>query len=237
MSRVGKLYSDINGETICVEFSNDKETFSINLTNIEEVKSWPLNDTIENHFHINQWINFINRSSGSFTLRYRKLNIKDDKLIVINDPEEVDYYGFEMAIFDLENIRITTYYYANILQSINNIFPILSSNYQIKLQKGNIIAYINGIKEILVSNINHAGDTYYEFPNDWQNNRNMSEIVSALRENKISLRFRNSGKDLFTIFKRNDKYYFKELETVKYIFEDSISLQKMLDDLILFKWN
>lgn len=226
-----------------IRFDNGENELMLRLTNNEEARTWPLNtassenrDGCTDVYHVDRWNNFINQSSGSFRFKFRRLFIKDQKLIVVNDISEVDYYGYDIAFFDLDDIREKTKKIFFLLCTFDNIVGIKPSEYKMELKGGNIVVYFNNKKETIVSNVKHFGTTHYGYPNNLINNKDMNEIIQQLREGNITLRFRTGGVDLYTFQKKNGKYYFIDHAIVRYVFEDSESLQSTLDSLTTMKW-
>lgn len=243
MSYNQELLEYIKFDTFFVKFDNGENELMLRLTNNEEAKQWPLNtasseirDRCTDVYHVDRWNDFINQSSGSFRFKFRRLFIKDQKLIVINDISEVQYYGYEIAFFDLDDIREKTKKILSLLCSFDNIRCITANEYIMTLRGGNIVVYFNNKQETIIPNVKHFGTTHYGYPNEWTNSKDMSEIVEQLREGKTPLRFRTGGVDLYTIEMKNEKYYFIDRGIIRYVFEDSESLQTTFDSLTTMKW-
>lgn len=226
-----------------VTFANSNKTkFSFTLSIDDEIKNLPLNETIENHYdrtnyiHCDRWLSFLNGEIKTLDLRYSSLTNTGSEIIVTNDDSEVDYYGYDVASFDLEEVKSFT---SNVIQGIrnaNNVKSIPASDYTMCMVGTNLVAHINGKKKTLIPNMNHFGDTYYgmyckDSYEGRMNCNSMRENIDDLRNSNFTVSFKTGGRFRYHISRRGSNYFFEECNQGVTVFEDSESLQACLDKI------
>lgn len=243
MSKV--VYSRTSSHTneAHVKFLNkDNLKFYIVLGTDEQLKTLTQNENIECHYdrsnciHCDKWLSFLRGEIKTLDLRYRSLFNTGTEIIVNNDAEEIDYFGYDIASFDLEEVISFTMYVIQNLKDKNNLKSISSSNYTMNLIGNNLVAHIDGKKRILIPNMHHYGDTYYgvycKDSFEGRMNRNsMKENIDDLRNSDFTVSFKICGVYKHHISRKDCDYYFEECGKDVVIFEDSESLQSSLDKI------
>ena len=204
----------------------DEKCFCLHLSKEDEWKNLSLNETLDNHsertdyYHYERWLNFILSDRGKFTFRYRICEIIDNKLIVTNDDNEVHYYGFKTAVFDLEEVRkITRNAILSLDEKQTNFTHIDASKYQIFVKKGNLILIHNGSKKTLLANIKHYRGI------------GIKQINECLKQHSFVIKFRNCGPYKLSIEKVNNSYIFTSDNAEKISLEESQNLLMALEDM------